>query len=81
MSRQKLYIILIDQYQQKIFEGYIAHIDSCQSYTICYLSEHICEESKIVRLIETLQTIKITSESVNIYYQSGAELQIIRKNA
>lgn len=80
MNSQKLYIILTDQYNNKIFNGFIAHLDACPSYTLCYLSEFIADESKVVRLIEKIQTIKVTRGEIAIYYQSGATLQIIRKS-
>jgi hypothetical protein len=80
MSKNKLYIILHDSYQSKIFEGYISHIDACNSHSLLYGGDCISNESEIIRLIETINSIWVTDKGIQINYNSGANLVIQHKS-
>lgn len=80
MSKNKLYIILNDNYQSKLFEGYISHIDACNSHSLLYGGDCVSNESEVIRLIETISSIWVTDKGVQINYVSGANLVIQRKS-
>jgi hypothetical protein len=81
MNTKKLHIKFTDQYENLLLDTFIHHIDAVKSHTLCYYTDFSKSKSEIFRLIEEIKGILVTSEGVQILYESGASLLITRIRA
>ena len=61
-----------------VFDDYIKHFDSCYSHTIIYYEDRISNKNLIAELTEHVQTINVLPGRIEIWYSSGAHLELTK---
>jgi len=61
-----------------VFNDFLSGFDATQHQTLIYLDDRITNTEQIITLTEKIENIELLSGKINIWYESGAHIELTR---